>query len=380
MRILNKYTYLLFGLILIIGLAVAFVIPNFQTEEFSQEVIDDIIQGVTTTTIIDLSINESEEDINNDNEEVENLDDLVITESEKDEIEEILKNNISNKEIKGFDTYLLIGSDARSAKTMATRGVVQGKRADVIILGLIDKETNETTLLSFPRDLLIINTCSNELERINASFNKNNCGNGAENLAAAIYSISGLRVDHFASFEFEGFEKIIDSVGGIEICVEKTQKEGYAFELQKGCQITNGLTTLNWVVSRSTEILVGEKTLDENGNDNSEWKLMPGVSDLTRIERQQYVVIQLIKELSKFDSINELNQFITALENTFVIDENLSINKAVELLWSFRDFNLSNVNKFTVPVDFLTLKDGRQVLVLNDNLYSFLLEKSIINP
>ncbi len=379
MRILNKYTYLLFGLITIIALAVAFVIPNFQTEEFSQEVIDDIIQGVTTTTVIDLSINESEEDINSDNQEVENLDDLLITESEKDEIEEILKNNISNKEIKGFDTYLLIGSDARSVKTMATRGVVQGKRADVIILGLIDKETNETTLLSFPRDLLIINTCSNELERINASFNKNNCGNGAENLAAAIYSISGLRVDHFASFEFEGFEKIIDSVGGIEICVEKTQKEGYAFELQKGCQITNGLTTLNWVVSRSTEILVGEKTLDENGNDNSEWKLMPGVSDLTRIERQQYVVIQLIKELSKFDSINELNQFITALENTFVIDENLTINKAVELLWSFKDFNLSNVNKFTVPVDFLTLKDGRQVLVLNDNLYNFLLEKSIID-
>ncbi len=380
MRILNKYTYLLFGLILIIGLALAFVIPNFQTEEFSQEVIDDIIQGVTTTTVINLTSEESKEDASSESEIVENLDDLVITEDEKDEIEEILKNNISNKDIEGFDTYLLIGSDARSIKTMATRGVVQGKRADVIILGLINKETKETTLLSFPRDLLIINNCSNELERINASFNKNNCGNGAENLAAAIYSISGLRVNHFASFEFEGFEKIIDSVGGIEICVEKTQKEGYAFELQKGCQDTNGLTTLNWVVSRSTEILVGEKTLDENGNDNSEWKLMPGVSDLTRIERQQYVVIQLIKELSKFDSINELNQFITALENTFVIDENLSINKAVELLWSFRDFNLSNVNKFTVPVDFLTLKDGRQVLVLNDNLYNFLLGKSIINP
>ncbi len=380
MRILNKYTYLLFGLILIIGLAVAFVIPNFQTEEFSQEVIDDIIQGVTTTTVINLTSEEPKEDASSESEIVENLDDLVITEDEKDEIEEILKNNISNKDIEGFDTYLLIGSDARSIKTMATRGVVQGKRADVIILGLINKETKETTLLSFPRDLLIINNCSNELERINASFNKNNCGNGAENLAAAIYSISGLRVNHFASFEFEGFEKIIDSVGGIEICVEKTQKEGYAFELQKGCQVTNGLTTLNWVVSRSTEILVGEKTLDENGNDNSEWKLMPGVSDLTRIERQQYVVIQLIKELSKFDSINELNQFITALENTFVIDENLSINKAVELLWSFRDFNLSNVNKFTVPVDFLTLKDGRQVLVLNDNLYNFLLGKSIINP
>ena len=376
MRILNKYTYLLFGLIIIIGLGLAFVIPNFQTEEFSQEVIDDIIQGVTTTTVIDLSIEEIEENTITEDLEADNL---VITEDEKDEIEEILKNNISNKDIEGFDTYLLIGSDARSVKTMATRGVVQGKRADVIILGLINKETKETTLLSFPRDLLIINTCSNELERINGSFNKNNCGNGAENLAAAIYSISGIRVEHFASFEFEGFEKIIDSVGGIEICVDTTQKEGYAFELQKGCQITNGLTTLNWVVSRSTEILVGEKTLDENGNDNSEWKMMPGVSDLTRIERQQYVVIQLIKELSNFDSINELNQFIKALENTFIIDENLTITKAAEILWGFREFNLSEITKLTTPVDYLTLNDGRQVLVLNQNLYQYLVENSVIN-
>ena len=39
---------------------------------------------------------------------------------------------------------------------------------------------------------------------------------------------------------------------------------------------------------------------------------MRGVSDLTRIERQQYVVIQLIKELKDFQSVNELNNFINA--------------------------------------------------------------------
>ncbi|GIS45516.1 MAG: hypothetical protein Ct9H90mP17_3590 [Actinomycetota bacterium] len=49
------------------------------------------------------------------------------------------------------------------------------------------------------------------LERINAAYTKNECGGRAENLAAAIFSISGIRVDHFASFDFEGFEEIIDS-------------------------------------------------------------------------------------------------------------------------------------------------------------------------
>ena len=46
MKYLNKYTYVLIGLIVISGITIAFIIPNFQREEFSQDVIDDIIEGV----------------------------------------------------------------------------------------------------------------------------------------------------------------------------------------------------------------------------------------------------------------------------------------------------------------------------------------------
>ena len=375
-KYLNKYTYLLLGLIILIVSSVLFIIPNFETEEFSQEVIEDIVEGITTTTVI----NTTEEDESNiSSQEVFIEEDLVISEEDKVAIQDILIHNKTEKILEGFNTYLLIGSDERSGTSVETRGKVDGKRADVIILGLIDKESKESTLLSFPRDLLVENTCTQKLERINAAYVKNACGNSAENLAAAIYSISGIKIDHFASFDFEGFEEIIDSVDGIEICVDVTQKEGYSFELQKGCQNVNGLATLNWVVSRSTEVLVGEKKVDANGNDNSEWKLMPGVSDLTRITRQQYVVVQLINELKEFKSVAELNKFIKALENTFVIDENLTINKAVELLWDFREFDLSKIKKITTPVDYLTLNDGRQVLVLNQNLYEFLLKESVID-
>ena len=52
-KYLNKYTYLLIGLIVLIITSIFIIIPNFQTEEFSQEVIEDIIEGVTTTSIQD---------------------------------------------------------------------------------------------------------------------------------------------------------------------------------------------------------------------------------------------------------------------------------------------------------------------------------------
>ena len=300
MNILNKYTYLFLGLLAIAGIVILVFLPNLETEEFNQDVIDDIIEGVTTTSILEADINEASID-----ESVANFEDeLIISIQDKSQIEEKLLYNNFEKEIDSFDTYLLIGSDERSEKIAETRGEIEGKRADVIILGLVEKGTDEITLLSFPRDLLIENNCTNNLERINAAYTKNECGGRAENLAAAIYSISGIRVDHFASFDFEGFEEIIDSVDGIEVCVDETQREGFSFELQKGCQTINGLTTLNWVVSRSTEVLVGEKIIDKDGNDISNWRPMPGVSDLSRIERQQYVVMQLINELRNFESIN----------------------------------------------------------------------------
>ena len=375
MNILNKYTYLFLGLLGIAGIVILVFLPNLETEEFSQDVIDDIIEGVTTTSILEADTDEASVD-----ESLANVEDeLIISIQDKSQIEEMLLYINFEKEINSFDTYLLIGSDERSEKIAETRGEIEGKRADVIILGLVEKGTDEITLLSFPRDLLIQNSCTNNLERINAAYTKNECGGRAENLAATIFSISGIRVDHFASFDFEGFEEIIDSVDGIEVCVDETQREGFSFELQEGCQTVNGLTTLIWVVSRSTEVLVGEKIVDKDGNDISNWRPMPGVSDLSRIERQQYVVMQLINELRNFESINELYGFINALENAFVIDENLTVNRAVDILWTFRNIDLSNVKKLTTPVNYLTLSDGRQVLVLSETINDFLNKNSIID-
>ena len=76
--------------------------------------------------------------------------------------------------------------------------------------------------------------------------------------------------------------------------------------------------------------------------------------------------------------IVELLQFIQALEETFVVDEGLSINKATNILWGLRTLDLNNIVKLTVPTTPYQLNDGRQVLILNGNFYDFAKENLLI--
>ena len=141
--------------------------------------------------------------------------------------------------------------------------------------------------------------------------------------------------------------------------------------MQKGCQSVEGSTALNWVVSRNTEVLVGEKLVDKNGNDISEWEKMKGVSDLSRNERQQYIILQLLDEIKDFRSLGELTTFISTLEDAFIIDENLSLNNAINILWNFRDTDLSNIKKLSIPVEPYEFDDGKQVLIISENFTKY---------
>ena len=372
----QKRNLLLFIVIFAIGAtAYSFLIPSFETTDFDPDVIEDISKGITTTSTTS-EVNNNEDTQEASNEEVIEEPIKIVDENTA---QELIKFTVANTSLENFTTYLIIGSDERTANSSASRGYVDGQRADVIILGIINEANSDKYLLSIPRDLLIKNSCTKSIERINSTFSKNNCGNSAENLAANIQVLTGLTVNHFASFNFEGFENIIDSFGGIEICVESTQREGFSFELQKGCQTVKGSTALNWVVSRNTEVLVGEKLVDKNGNDISEWKKMEGVSDLSRNDRQQYIILQLLNEIKDFSSLGELNKFITSLEDAFIINENLSINSAVNILWNFRDTDLSNIKKLSIPVSPYELDDGRQVLIINENFTKYAESKGLKN-
>ena len=86
-----------------------------------------------------------------------------------------------------------------------------------------------------------------------------------------------------------------------------------------------------------------------------------------------------IEKINNFESFNSFLDFVNALENAFTIDQNISIVEATNLLWNFRDLDLENVNKLTVPTYNYTTQNGAQVLILDQNFFEFISSQGLID-
>ena len=112
------------------GILIYNLIPQFETTEFNQNSIVKISEGSTTT----LESTETPTTTIGDSEDSEMID------IQSSEIEILLKNNSTKNISEEFVTYLLVGSDRRNENSSLSRGFVEGQRADVIILTIINKE------------------------------------------------------------------------------------------------------------------------------------------------------------------------------------------------------------------------------------------------
>jgi LCP family protein required for cell wall assembly len=249
----------------------------------------------------------------------------------------------------GLRSYLVIGSDQR-AETGASR------RADVILLVMIPEQA-DPIFVSIPRDLYLPNPCTSGLDRINATLN--GCGdfaNGPELLAVTVENFTGVTVDHFAVFDFDGFKKIVDRVGGVEICVDTPVRDlrvqPNPLHLDAGCTIADGETALSWVRSRKTQELA-----------DGSWRTVPGVNDLTRNQRQQDLLVQALRRLKGFSSVGEFAGLVEDVSDAFVIDEGLPLSRAVDIAWGLRSIDPGGIVRIEIPVSNYITPGGAYVLI-----------------
>ncbi|MDX6259334.1 MAG: hypothetical protein QOH84_1022 [Kribbellaceae bacterium] len=147
-------------------------------------------------------------------------------------------------------TYLLVGSDGREGLSRAERaklhtGNAAGQRTDSIML-LHVPESGPTALVSLPRDSYVP-IPGHGKNKINAAF----AFGGPQLLIRTVEGVTGLRVDHYVEIGFGGFASIVDSVGGINMCLPAAIKDKDAhIDLPKGCQDLNGPTALGYVRAR----------------------------------------------------------------------------------------------------------------------------------
>ena len=124
----------------------------------------------------------------------------------------ILDDGYSYDVVKGpGKNILLLGSDTRSGSEAAQ---VSGSRADSIMLMHIPADGKGVYLVSIMRDTWV-NIPGYGSAKINAALNYG----GISLQVATVENLLGIKIDHVAEIEFEGFKALVNSVGGVDVQV-----------------------------------------------------------------------------------------------------------------------------------------------------------------
>lgn len=253
----------------------------------------------------------------------------------------------------GTEVFLLVGSDSRETLSDTSGfGAFEGRRADVVMV--VMRAHGDTAIMSLPRDLWVESVCAGEMTRLNEELEGcDDLLNGPSLLTLTVESLIGEAIDHVALVDLAGFQEAVDEIGGYEICLERPVRDERAnLELPAGCTMASGEQALAWLRSRHTQ------ELTENG-----WRVMPGVNDLARNERQRDFLIDMMGRLSDFGSPQALASTARAISPHITVDSELSLVTAVELAWALRGVGEGDVTELEVPVVDHTTDRGAAVLL-----------------
>ena len=124
----------------------------------------------------------------------------------------ILDDGYSYDVVKGpGKNILLLGSDTRSGSEAA---LVSGSRADTIMLMHIPADGKGVYIISIMRDTWV-NIPGYGAAKINAALNYG----GISLQVATVENLVGVKIDHVAEIEFEGFKSLVNAVGGVDVQV-----------------------------------------------------------------------------------------------------------------------------------------------------------------
>ncbi|HSX58271.1 MAG TPA: LCP family protein [Candidatus Saccharimonadales bacterium] len=139
------------------------------------------------------------------------------------------------KESNGRTNFLLIGIDKRSnipySYSTSNGDVHQnGFLTDTIIVASVNKENKKVSMISIPRDLWVVVPSSGKFKgyqgKINAVYASGEQGGydggGMALLSKTLEKILGIDEIHYSTrIDFDGFRQGIDSLGGIDVTVDK---------------------------------------------------------------------------------------------------------------------------------------------------------------
>jgi LCP family protein required for cell wall assembly len=237
---------------------------------------------------------------------------------------------------------LLLGSDTRQGQGKAIGGETPGL-SDTTILLHLSADRKLAYGVSLPRDAMVRRpACERKsgngtdpggLSMFNTAF----AVGGPACTIKTVEKLTHIRINHFVVIDFKGFKKMVDALGGVEVCVprEVNDTTGH-ITLPAGTYTVKGERALDYVRVRHD---IGTA---ENG-------------DIGRMKRQQAFLASMAnKAVSAGTLVNpvRLYKFLDSATKSLTTDPGLaSLRQIGGLARSFKGIGLDHIQFLTVPFE-----------------------------
>jgi LCP family protein required for cell wall assembly len=224
---------------------------------------------------------------------------------------------------------LVAGVDKRTGLTRYQQarlhvGSTPSTNSDTMMIVHVPADHSSVSVVSLPRDSWV-DIPGHGMNKINAAFGLG----GPRLMVRTVEQDTGLTINDYIEVNFLGFVKVIDALGGVNICLPYAVNDPYSgLRMSAGKHHVNGLAALEFARDRHSFAL----------------------SDLARISDQQQLLSSMLSEAISSGTIANpvrLSSFLSAASAAVKVDQRLNVTSLADQL---RGISASRVTFMTVPI------------------------------
>ena len=241
-------------------------------------------------------------------------------------------------------TILLVGVDFAPGR--------EQHLTDTMLVATLDPETGEGALISVPRDLYgvplgdgrVYNAKLNSLMAVASADPATYPEGGPATLKGAIGELLGTTIHYVAAIDIEGMRQVIDTIGGVDVTVERTIDDpGYTdtltgqrgFYLEAGDRHLDGYAALAYARSR----------------------MSAGENDFTRAERQQILLTAIVEKLTAGNLLQTLPGLLDAARDNVATD--IPSQRIPDLAAEIQDADLEEIEQIVLtPPEYVVVEEN----------------------
>ena len=199
--------------------------------------------------------------------------------------------------------------------------------SDTLMLVHVPANHSYVQVVSLPRDSWV-NIPGHGMNKINAAFGLG----GPKLMVATVAAATGLTINDYVEINFLGFVKVIDALGGVNICLPFAVDDAYSgLDMSAGIHHVDGITALEYARDRHSF----------------------AASDLARIDDQQELMSTILSQAASTGTLSnpfKLQRVISTVTSAIQVDQGFDL---VRLADQLRGIRPQDVAFSTVPLSNL---------------------------